>query len=77
MHELKDNYFLTLEDNSKCRQDNFRSIWKVIKRYVSQKVEHPQDLASLFDKYKIPRVYPLEEPRPNQQGVISRTDEAI
>ena len=44
---------------------------------MSQKVEYPQDLAPLFDKYEMLRVYPPEEPRPNQQWVISRIDEAI
>ena len=75
--ELKDNYFLTLEDDPRCRQDNFRATWKAIGRYVSRKVEYPQDLVPLFDNFEEPRIYPHEEPAPNLQGVISRTDEAI
>ena len=75
--ELRDNYFLALEDNPKYRQDNFQSTWKVIGRYVSRKVEYPQNFAPLFDKFEASRIYLSEEPRPNQQGIILRTDEAI
>ena len=64
--ELKDNYFFMLEDNSKCMQDKFRYPWKAIGIYMSRKVEYSQDLALLFDKFEVPRVYLPEEPRSNQ-----------
>ena len=64
--KLRDNYFLTLEDNQKCRQDNYQSTWKAIGRYVSRKVEYSKNLDPLFDKFEVAKVYLPDEPRSNQ-----------
>ena len=71
--ELKDNYFLTLEDDPRSKQNNFRTTWKSIGRCVSRKVECPQDLSLLFDNLEDPAVLTPSEPTPDEDGNISRT----
>ena len=75
--ELKDNYFLTLEDDPRNKQDNFRATWKSIGRCASRKVDYPQDLSLLFDNLECPVVLPPAEPIPDEDGNMSRTDQAV
>ena len=75
--ELKDNYFLTLEDDPRNKQDNFRATWKSIGRCVSRKVDYPQDLSLLFDNLEDPVVLPPAEPIPDEDGNMTRADQAV
>ena len=74
--DLRDDYFLTLEDDPKSRQDNFRTTWKEIGRHASRKLECPQDLAPLFNNLEEHVVHPPPEPTPYEDREISRTKQA-
>ena len=63
--DLKNNYFLNLEDNPKSRQDHLKTTLEVIGVPARRTMEHSRDLSLFFYKLESHTLTIPSEPIPN------------